>query len=218
SAFFGAEPEVKLLRDASPLMRTGNQYRFVHRSVLEYFLSRVIYSPVRINEEEAHSYDKDDAPIPQPLNANSPLFQRSLLTEPSIVQFLSDRVKLNPAFKQQLCSIIELSKTDDSATMAATNAITILVRAGVTFNGADLQGVKVPGADLSNGQFDSAHFQGADLTGVNLAKSWLRQADMSNTHMEGVTFGELPYLEADCNKARASVNENEGQFSALMNK
>ncbi|KAK3818056.1 MAG: hypothetical protein JOS17DRAFT_838206 [Linnemannia elongata] len=44
SAFFGPDPKIKLLREASPLMRAGNQYRFVHRSMLEYFLSRVIYN------------------------------------------------------------------------------------------------------------------------------------------------------------------------------
>ncbi|KAG0075679.1 hypothetical protein BGZ90_009613, partial [Linnemannia elongata] len=42
--FFGSEPERSLLRDASLLSRTGNQYRFVHRSILEYFLSRAVWS------------------------------------------------------------------------------------------------------------------------------------------------------------------------------
>ncbi|KAF9112408.1 hypothetical protein BGW39_004063, partial [Mortierella sp. 14UC] len=135
--------ETTLLGDASPLMRTGNQYRFIHRSILEYFLSRAIYNPARIDEEDADLQDVSVTPTLQSLVANSPLFQRSLLGEPSIIQFLCDR--------QQLRNVVDLSKTDDSATIAAANAVTILVRAGVTFNGADLQGVKVPGADLSNG-------------------------------------------------------------------
>jgi hypothetical protein len=45
SVFLGTNPEAKLLRDASPLMRTGNQYRFTHRSVLDYFVFRVILQP-----------------------------------------------------------------------------------------------------------------------------------------------------------------------------
>ncbi|KAF9114250.1 hypothetical protein BGW39_003406, partial [Mortierella sp. 14UC] len=194
TAFFGADPAVKLLREASPMSRTGNQHRFVHRSVLEYFFSRVIYNPVKIDEEfDPHA---ETAPCASPLlDANNPLFQRALLKEPSVIQFLSDRVKLSQDFERQLRGIVILSKTDISATIAATNAITILVRAGMSFIGADLRGVKVPGADLSNGQFDSAQFQGADLTGVNLSKTWLRQVDMTDAHMEGVRFGELPYLE-----------------------
>ncbi|KAF9911306.1 WD_REPEATS_REGION domain-containing protein [Linnemannia zychae] len=171
--FFGLEPEARLLRESSPLTRAGNSFSFFHRSLLEYFFSRTIYNPT------------------------NPLFKRDLLQEPSVIAFLCDRVKLNPRFKDQLRAVIDLSKTDSSAAVAATNAITILVRADVSFNSEDLRGIKVPGADLSNGQFDSAQFQGADLRGVNLSKSWLRQADMSDAYMENVRFGELPYLEMD---------------------
>ncbi|KAK3804786.1 MAG: hypothetical protein JOS17DRAFT_826011 [Linnemannia elongata] len=135
--FFGTDPEAKLLREASPLTRTGNHFRFVHRSVLEFLLSRVIYNP------------------------------KNLLTEPSIILFLCDRVKSTSDFEQQLRAVIDLSKTDASAAIAATNAITILVRAGVTFHGADLRGVKIPGADLCGGEFDYAQFQGSDLRDVN---------------------------------------------------
>ncbi|KAF9114271.1 hypothetical protein BGW39_003404, partial [Mortierella sp. 14UC] len=150
AAFFGTDPEAKLLRDASPLVRTGNQYRFVHRSILEYLLSRVIYNPTKNGEE--FNLQAESAPTAsQVLDPNCPLFQRDLLKEPSIILFLCDRVKLNSGFKHQLHAVIDQSKTDASAAIAATNAITILVRAGVSFNGADLRGVKVPGADLSNG-------------------------------------------------------------------
>ncbi|KAG0318080.1 hypothetical protein BGZ97_004367 [Linnemannia gamsii] len=194
AAFFGTEPEVKLLRAASPLIRTGNQHRFVHRSVLEYFLSRVIFNPTRTNDE----YDPQvemASPATLVLDAANPLFQRNLLEEPSIIQFLCDRVNLHPDFRQQLRSCIDQSKIDASATVAATNAISILVRAGVPLHGADLRGVKIPRADLSGGQFDFAQLQGADLRGVNLAGSWLRQVDMSGAQMEGVRFGELPYIQ-----------------------
>ncbi|KAF9110368.1 hypothetical protein BGW39_004762, partial [Mortierella sp. 14UC] len=127
SAFFGTDAEVKLLRDASPLMRTGNQYRFVHRSVLEYFLSRIIYNPVSIDDDkEADSQDEAEASPPRPLDANSLLFQKNLLEESSVIQFLCDRVKLNLTFEQQLRTVIDQSKIDASTTIAATNAITIL--------------------------------------------------------------------------------------------
>ncbi|KAF9114783.1 WD_REPEATS_REGION domain-containing protein, partial [Mortierella sp. 14UC] len=114
ATFFGADPEAKLLRDASPLMRTGNQYRFVHRSVLEYLFSRVIYNPAK-NDEEFDPQAETAPSVSQALDANGPLFQRDLLKEPSIIQFLCDRVKLNPAFEQQLRAVINQSKTDTSA-------------------------------------------------------------------------------------------------------
>ncbi|CAO3569248.1 unnamed protein product [Mortierella alpina] len=97
-----------------------------------------------------------------------------------------------------------LSRSDNRAVknrcygqQAAANAITVLVRAGVSFNGADLSAIKIPGADLSGGQFDSVQLQGADLRNTNLRNIWLRQADLSNVQMEDVRFGEYPYLEED---------------------
>ncbi|KAF9091469.1 hypothetical protein BGX23_005129 [Mortierella sp. AD031] len=122
SRFFGINPDGVLLRDTSLLTRDGNQYRFIHRSVLE---------------------------------------------------------------------------SDSEASQAATSAMTILVKAGVRFHGADLRGIRIQGADLSGGDFDSAQLQRADLAGVNLTRSWIRQANFSRARMGGVQFGELPYLEED---------------------
>ncbi|KAF9134620.1 WD_REPEATS_REGION domain-containing protein [Mortierella sp. 14UC] len=129
------------------------------------------------------------------LRSASLLNRKNLVIEPSIIQFLAERVQLDFHFKHHLLSIIELSKSDDQAARAAANAITILVRAGVRFNGVDLRGIRIPEADLSEGEFDSALLQGSDLTGVTLTKSWLRQADLTGAQMEGVQFGELPYLK-----------------------
>ncbi|KAF9539320.1 hypothetical protein EC957_005542, partial [Mortierella hygrophila] len=187
--FFGLDPERALLRDSSLLSRAGNQYRFVHRSVLEYFFSCTISGPTK-------EHDESDPPVhcETPTPSAHPLSQRNLVVEPSIIQFLAERVQLDSGFKDELIAIIEQSKTDDQIAQAATNAITILIKAGVRFNGADLRGIRVPEADMSGGQFDSAQLQEADLTGVNLTKSWIRQADFTKAQMEGVRFGEMPYL------------------------
>ncbi|KAG9064395.1 hypothetical protein KI688_003583 [Linnemannia hyalina] len=192
--FFGLDPERALLRDSSLLSRAGNQYRFVHRSVLEYFFSRTISGPVKEHDEfypPVHS----GTPAPSPTLSTHPLSQRNLVVELSIIQFLAERVQLDSGFKDELLAIIELSKTDGQAAQAAANAITILVKAGVRFNGVDLRSIRVPGADISGGEFDSAQLQEADLTGVNLTKSWIRQADFMRAQMKGVQFGELPYLK-----------------------
>ncbi|KAG9064402.1 hypothetical protein KI688_003590 [Linnemannia hyalina] len=194
--FFGLDPETALLRDSSLLSRAGNQYRFVHRSVLEYFFSCTISRPTKEHDEfdpPVHS----DTPATSTAISTHPLSQKDLVIETSIIQFLAERVQLDSGFKDELLAIIELSKTDEQAARAAANAITILVKAGVRFNGADLQGIRVPGADMSGGQFDSAQLQEADLTDVNLTKSWIRQADFTKAQMERVRFGEMPYLKVD---------------------
>ncbi|KAG0064542.1 hypothetical protein BGZ89_009043, partial [Linnemannia elongata] len=199
--FFGPDPEARMLRESSPLKRTGSQFRFLHRSMLEYFLSCAVFDPSSHVVDEFSSQSVLDPTSAKPLSADGPLFKRSLLTEPSVIQFLRERVKQHPDFEKQLLAVIEQSKTDFTAANAAANAITILVRAGVQFNSADLRGIRIPGADLSDGQFDSAQLREADLRGVNFARCWLRRVDFGDAQMDGVRFGELPYL-----KEHAAVN------------
>ncbi|KAF9326731.1 hypothetical protein BGZ91_001802, partial [Linnemannia elongata] len=194
--FFGPDPEVRLLREASPLIRSGIYYQFLHRSMLEYFFSCTVVGSRSLEpDDELHSQSSFDSLGVQLLDPACPLFTRDLHTEPSIIQFLSERVQENPSFKTQLLNVVESSKSDASLAMAAANSITILVKAGTDFCRHDFRGIRIPGADLSGGQFDSAQFQEADLTNVNLGMSWLRKADFSDACMKGVRFGELPYLE-----------------------
>ncbi|KAF9177108.1 hypothetical protein BGZ51_009169, partial [Haplosporangium sp. Z 767] len=215
SAFFSRDDEIRLLREACPLIRNGNQYQFIHQSLLEYCFTLAVFDP-----QESKALDPSLDPVHQDgasptssfddqgmsekelvsnqqLDVDHPLTWRSFVGEPSILAFLADRVQEEPHFKRQLQEMIERSKTDKEGYTAAANAITILVRAGIQFNGADLRGIRIRGADLSGGVFDSAQLQGADLSTVNLRNIWLRQADLSNAQMAGVQFGEWPYITED---------------------
>ncbi|KAG0304568.1 hypothetical protein BGZ97_001423, partial [Linnemannia gamsii] len=179
--FFCPTGQAKLLRESSTVMRSSSFFR-------------TIYDPL---DQDADDNGLDErGPGPDLMTC---LSQMKIVKELSILQFLAERVDQDPSFQQQLRDVIDQSKTktDSSATTAAANAITILTRAGVTFHGADLCGIKIPGADLSYGQFDYAQLQGADLTGVNLSGIWLRKADLSRAQLEGVQFGELPYLKVE---------------------
>ncbi|KAG0277688.1 WD_REPEATS_REGION domain-containing protein, partial [Linnemannia gamsii] len=208
--FFSSDPEISLLRSACLLSRAGTRHRFVHRSILEYFYSCTIISgSADSNDEFAPHYQVDSSNI-----GDHPLSQRNLVAEPSIIQFLAERVQPNPGFKQQLLAFIEQSKTDDRSACAAANAITILVKAGVSFNGADLRGIRVPGADLSDGEFDAAQLQEADLTGANFTRCWIRHADFSKARMEEVKFGELPHLE-EAERVMSIAYSLDGEFFAL---
>ncbi|KAF9436921.1 hypothetical protein BGZ76_002545 [Entomortierella beljakovae] len=215
-AFFSRENESQLLLEASPLKRSGIQYRFIHKSLLEYFFARSVFEPQEGKENSVQAEaparrgsvssvfsfddqlvpDKDDEPVTtQPFTADHPLSWRSLMSEPSILDFLAERVQQEPLFKDQLLAMVEQSKFNKAMRKAAANAITVLVRAGVRFNGADLKGIQIPRADLSGGQFDSAQLEGADLRKVNLRNTWLRQADFSKAQMAGIQFGEWPYVQ-----------------------
>ncbi|KAF9131564.1 hypothetical protein BGW39_001613, partial [Mortierella sp. 14UC] len=193
AVFFSTDTEITMLRESSPLTRSGNQHRFLHRSILEYIYSRVMSDPFEPSQLTVHNSfgtsEFIETFVAHPLN------QRSIVDEPSILHFLAERVELDPSFKSSLLAVIENSKTDARVGQAAANAMSILVRAGVRFNRADLRGIKIPGADICDGEFDSADMQGADLSDVDLTRAWLRQANLSETKMTGVQLGELPYLE-----------------------
>ncbi|KAK3821793.1 MAG: hypothetical protein J3Q66DRAFT_427579 [Benniella sp.] len=186
-AFFGRK-EKRLLLEACPLTRNGNQHRFIHRSILEYGLALAVFDPQdRKNKaalEQALSrrgsvssvmsfeiYDCDEEMVTDPEqdqepDINSPLVRRSFVNEHSLLQFLEERVQQEPMFEEQLFAYVEYSKKNKKWRTAAANAMTILVRAGVQFLETDLQGIRIPGADLSYGVFDSVHFQDTDLRKV----------------------------------------------------
>ncbi|KAF9995376.1 hypothetical protein BGZ80_007526, partial [Entomortierella chlamydospora] len=214
--FFDNNDGKNLLREAIPLVRNNDQHRFIHKSVLEYGLSLAVFDPStrkEITEAESRpsrrgstsstlSFETPDL-VEEPAIAieqallESPFGRRSFVNEPSISQFLVERVQQESVFKEQLHAVIERSKTEKTARIAAANAITVLVRAGVQFNESDLRGIKIPGADLSYGIFDSARLDGADLRKTNLRTIWLRKANLSGVDMTGVQFGELPLLQED---------------------
>ncbi|KAF8977197.1 hypothetical protein BGZ46_007568 [Entomortierella lignicola] len=206
-AFFSQTEENKILQQAIPIIRNGSQYRFINKSILDYGLTLAIFDPnEQVQTEESISNSPIQGPDMSTTNntvattvvqslIESPLGKKIFVREPSILQFLAERVQQQSVFKDRLLAVINKSKTNNDASIAAANAITVLIRAGVQFIGADLRGIKIPGADLSFGVFDSAQLQRADLQKANLRNIWLRQANLDNAQMDGVQFGELTLLQ-----------------------
>ncbi|KAF9085207.1 hypothetical protein BGX27_003526, partial [Mortierella sp. AM989] len=215
--FFGSIAGKKLLREALPLICSHTQSQFIHRSILDYGVALAIFDPEENKEteeevtptqarrgsvvstmsfEDFHKEKEETIPLEQPL-LDSPLGKRSIIAELAVIQFLAERAQKYPKFRERLRAIIECSKKkeENNVRVAAANAITILVRASVDFNGEDLRGINIPGADLSFGVFDSTNLEGADLRKVNLRNVWLRKAKLDGANMQSVQFGEFPYLE-----------------------
>ncbi|KAK3824921.1 MAG: WD40-repeat-containing domain protein [Benniella sp.] len=232
-AFFGRGDEKQLLRESCPLTRTGSQHRFIHRSLLEYGLALAVFDPQDWKEnasqeltctrrrsvdstssfENVHTKEETDLVGHEP-DLNSPLAWRSFAQEPSVIQFLGERVQQEQSLKRQLLEYIEHSKADRKWRIAAANAITILVHAGVQFNDADLRSVRIPGADISHGVFESARMQGADLRHVNFHCAWLQHANLSGSQMTSVRFGEMPFLDQE-NEVSAMAYTQDGMSLAV---
>ncbi len=224
--FFGPGEDQKLLRQAWPLHRIRNQYQFIHKSLLEYFMARAVFEPGTsaqlIEEEESSAFQSlaeaadnstnlrlrrlsfESEIAKEEISANtentSLLFKKNFASHPSVIHFLAERARKEPVFKAQLFDFIKYSKDETQGKdfrKAAANAITILIRAGVQFNGENLEGIQVPGADLSYGSFDHAQLQKTDLRNVNFQNAWLQAADLNGAKMEGVQFGEWPGLQQE---------------------
>ncbi len=183
-AFFEGGAKTRILRFNAPFqIKQKQRYDFSHKSMQEYLVARAICAP----DFEAMDPHSEDV-----------LNQLSLVNEPVILDFLVEQVKTQPLFKEHLHAWIAASQNPDACvTIGAANAITVLVRAGVQFNRTDLQAIRIPGADLSFGVFDSAQLQSANLSKTNLTGIWLRNADVTGARMDGVQFGELPSLQLE---------------------
>ena len=132
--FFGGDDERQLLlHKACPLIHIGHHHQFIHRSLLEYGLALAVFDPQDWKEKNASHPPAGDL-VPhdgRESDLESPLAWRSLQVDPSVLQFLEERVQQEPLFKQRLLDYIERSKMDRKWQQAAANANTILVRAGV---------------------------------------------------------------------------------------
>ncbi|UAW63871.1 NACHT domain-containing protein [Mycoavidus sp. HKI] len=208
-SFFGREDEKQLLREAWPLIRSGNQYRFIHKSLLEYCAVRTLFDSFdaciepesrsrRGSDASVYSFEKQ-AVVPRRTLVGLSLSPKHWVGDQGVVGLLTDRVAQETAFKAQLLRIVERSKTDGELRQAAANAITILVRAEVPFTGADLKGIQIPGADLSGGEFNGAQLEGADLRKVNLRNIKQEGVNLSGVKMSGVQYGDWSYLEEESN-------------------
>lgn len=103
---------------------------------------------------------------------------------------------LDHSFKSYPLAAIEDSETDALISKTTANAVSILIKAGVRFDSADLHGIKDSGADLRGTQFNPADLAEAGLSNVNLNKAWLRWAYLSRAQMTGVQFDEIPFIRA----------------------
>lgn len=170
----------RLLRFNAPLNRHGFSYRFIHKSLRDYFIARAIYQDYLLES----------------CSTQALINTFRVVDDPGVLDFMVEEAGHNSSFRTKLLACIENSKTSEDLSRAASNSITILVKAHVSFSGRDLRGARLQGADCSGGIFDSTNFQGANLEDVKWHSAWLRHADMSTVRLKGADFGELLNLDA----------------------
>ncbi|KAG0282674.1 hypothetical protein BGZ96_000248, partial [Linnemannia gamsii] len=133
--FFGQDSQARLLQKATPLTRSGKQYQFLHKTMLEYFVSRAIYEPNKQGDNcGPDKCSSDGSPGSRGFDSEGVFSSMSLRPERSILEFLSQRVSRSPVFEGQLRALIQRwgeEHYDDhlEAPIAVTNAAYILISA-----------------------------------------------------------------------------------------
>ncbi|MFN7097337.1 MAG: WD40 repeat domain-containing protein, partial [Gammaproteobacteria bacterium] len=185
-----AKQKLELIRSGCLLQTIGNHFKFLHKSLVEYFAAKVLFKGAHrtaasyLNRFDEHHSFKD-------LDLNEHL----LTNEPSVIYLLADKAKEDIHFKYLLYQMIELSKGEPSVANAAANAITILNAAGESFSGRDFRGVHIAGALLNSALCDHVDFEGADINNVTAQHACLSHANLSHARVQGVDFQELPRIK-----------------------
>ncbi|UAW63596.2 NACHT domain-containing protein [Mycoavidus sp. HKI] len=222
--FFGREEKKQLLRETWPLIRSGTQYRFIHKSLLEYCVVRRLFDSFdACTEVESRSRRGSDASVysfeieaavPRRKLVELSLWPKHWVGDKGVVGLLTDRANQEAAFKEQLLKVVERSKTDGELRQAASNAITILVKAGFSFKKWDLNGIQIPGADLSEGEFEGAQFEGSDLRKVNLRNTNIKHGDanLSGAKMSGVEYVDWSYVEEEREESLSDSSSDDQSY------
>ena len=74
---------------------------------------------------------------------------------------------------ENLFQIIDMSKTIDRITYAASNSVSILNAAQISLSKQKWNGVRIPDANLFKAMLSGTDLTGADLAGVNFTSSFL---------------------------------------------
>ncbi|BBE09682.1 WD40 repeat-containing protein [Mycoavidus cysteinexigens] len=170
-----------LMRLNAPLICQGDQYRFIHKSLQDYFVARALWEELGTNKIKFSSW----------------LNTLNIVNDPAILSFLAERVQQERELKEHLLSVVEQSKGEEGAQfeVSTANALTVLVKGGVSLSSKDFSGINARGADLGYGIFDSTQFTGADLREVNWYRAWLKKANLDRANLSGCELGERPTLE-----------------------
>ena len=192
SRFFDPmKSNTRLSLQGIPHRKDGDRVGFIHKSILEYFVAKVLFQEVSKAQDEK-------------INKNSFLNLKLIVKEPAIIGFLVDMFRDKDHHINLLWQIVFQSRSSSSATSshiqkcetvtASANSITILNCLGLSFSGKDLSGIKIGGADLSFAIMDSVNLEGSDLSDVSMRGIHLVNSNLSNCDLNGVNLFELPSL------------------------
>ena len=198
----------KIGLEGSPLRKVGvNQFRFVHQSFQEYFVSKKLLAELCNGlDDSASNFTPNYALNQQPLNQ-----------ELAIRAFMADRVldKSEPYLnvEEKLWEMVQASSHDPNLQVAAANSVMVLNDAHIPLANRTLDGARLDGADLTAAIIDHSSLKGASLKNVILHQAWLRHVALEGTELSGDNFTNAIDIGVKVQKVVISGN---GQILAVL--
>eukprot|EP00741_Cyanophora_paradoxa_P020614 tig00021276_g19897.t2 len=193
--------------------------RFLHKTLLEYFVAEEMFERAIARQElEKSGNDVRRSRERRPSiwsTEGAGLIRKFLLTnEPKILEFLADCCCRDHLYCEKLLGLIERSREPHASKgdlIASANAMTILNCAGFSFARRCLRGVRVPGADLQRLEAAGADLRDADLTGCGLQEANLAGADLRGAKLDDCSIVESPVLKGSCKLIRSIIAFPDGR-------
>eukprot|EP00741_Cyanophora_paradoxa_P005080 tig00000851_g4922.t1 len=185
------------VRNSCPLRRwrQGGSlgFAFVHKTLQEFLSAEALLESLPGGGDPSNVIDIT-------------LRTRSIVEESTLVRFLAEAVQREPqaVVANALVQIVKSSRPPDASgkavedegpeVIAAANAATILVAGHYSLAGHDLQGVRIPRANLWRLEAAGANLQGADLRHCAIGEACLMGADLRKARMDGCRAMQWPAL------------------------
>ncbi|KAF9142123.1 hypothetical protein BG015_001043 [Linnemannia schmuckeri] len=139
--------------------------------------------PLPQDKEAPRPSNKDPMVNSQPPASADPFARKNLFKEPAVLQFLVERAQLDERFKDRLLTTIEQSKLTRAPSLAAANAIIILLRTGERFKDAELEDVLIPGDYLPKEKTRTDLWATLNISGEALMEAVLDVVDLNTFQM-----------------------------------
>jgi len=177
---FGLDTRVEIdyyehdLRTCTYLIRDDDgNYKFVHKSFMEYFIAKGITDAI-----------------------NKGIFENlreSLSIE--ILRFVANLI--DEQGQNILWNKIELyrNKSDQDTSFVASNCISILNYSGFQLREKDLSGLSLVSCDFSGSDLYKTQFRRYNLSGANFTNAILVQANFENSDLTDCIFGEIGKIQ-----------------------
>ncbi len=205
--FFEKNKKCSIFRRSAPLKRlSDNDYNFIHKSIMEYLVSKSIIE--RLKEiEKIKIEDLLKSKIDKMKN-DFILNKFNLSEQPAILLFISDYLNFDNQLIKTLREIINLSKENSNIEYLSSNCASLLNYSFKNLTNQDFSNTNLPYTD-----FRSAVLVNSDFSNCNL-----KYAQFSNSNISYCKFEKTDLSRATTGKTEKKIDKNIKDVNFTSNK